>query len=171
MNSNKKPGATKPQGIAEKFEESRFFLGRMAEHEKEGDVKNFLSCLSAFLSAFGSIRNRLLGVVDTLRGASAKRTLQDFLDADPKIGFLVKLRDVEVHRDGATVWPVYRLTDARINPPGPLELHFFPKTPNHVRVFGFRFEGHDPRENLIQFCRNALNDFEEILKRQLPVGP
>lgn len=168
MGSARRHGATKPLGITEKFRESRFFLVCMAEYERLADIKKFLFCLSAFLSAFGSIRYRVLGVETESQGETAMFNLEQKLNDHPRIGFLSKLRNVEVHRDGVTVWPLYHLADFTKSTPGPLELHFFPTIPNQVRVIGFRFGGHPQDQNLIEFCHDTLNDFEEISRQLFP---
>lgn len=140
----------------------------MADYERLAEIENFLFCLSAFLSAFGSIRYRILGVETEAHGETAMCVLEQKLNDHPRIGFLSKLRNVEVHRDGVTIWPLYHLADYTKSTPGPLELHFFPTIPNQVRVIGFRFGGHPPDQNLIEFCHDALNDFEEIFRRHVP---
>jgi hypothetical protein len=43
-------------------------------------------------------------------------------------------------------------------------LHFFPRMASDVRVIGFHFEGH-PDQNLIEFCHDALNDFEDLIRK------
>jgi hypothetical protein len=170
MDRRRKPGATKPQGIVEKFKESQFFLACIGDCQRSAKIDDFLFCLSAFLPSFGSIRYRLLGVVEVLQEKSAKRILESSLRSHPKIGFLLNLRDVEIHSDGFTVWPIYRLTDTQIGMPGPLELHFFPKHARNVKVFGFRFEEHQPYRDLIEFCHDALSEFEEIFRQNVPAA-
>jgi hypothetical protein len=165
MSHDGKLEATKPLGIIEKFRESRFYLARMADHELSADVQNFLLSLSAFLSAFGAIRNRLLGVEEAVHNEAAKRGLDRKLKAHPRIGFLLRLRNAEVHGDGVTVWPLFRFSHFSVNSPGALERHFIPGVPSGVRVVGTRFEGGPPGHNSIELCHDALDDFEEIFRQ------
>ena len=164
MAKKRKTGATKPEGISEKVRESRFFLARMADYERIPDLENFLFCLSAFLSAFRTIGNRLQGVAGKEYAKRTKESLKLRLESHPKIGFLFDVRDVEVHGDGTTIWPRFRLVGAGASQPGPLELHFFPSMPKQVRVIGLHFEGR-PAENLIEFCHDALDDFEDLIRK------
>ena len=165
MAKKRKPGATKPEGIFEKFRECRFFLARMADYESVPELENFLFCLSAFLSAFRTIGSRLQGVTGKKYDKRQRENLKLRLESHPRIGFLFDVRDVEVHGDGTTIWPRFRLVGAGASQPGPLELHFFPRMPSQVRVIGFHFEGQPPDQNLIEFCHDSLNDFEDMIRK------
>lgn len=160
-------GATKPEGIFEKVRECRFFLARMADYESVPDLESFLFCLSAFLSAFRTIGNRLHGVAGKKHDKNARRSLKLRLESHTRIGFLFDVRDVEVHGDGTTVWPRFRIVGAGTINPGPLELHFFPRMAGDVRVIGFHLEGQLPDQNLIEFCHDALNDFEDLIRKTI----
>jgi hypothetical protein len=72
MAKKRSTGATKPEGILEKVRECRFFLARMADYERIPELEDFLFCLSAFLSAFRSIGNRLQGVAGKKYDKQAK---------------------------------------------------------------------------------------------------
>lgn len=157
-----KPRAKNPNGVNEKVREARFFLVLMADYERSSELESFLFCLSAFLSAFRTIGNRLIGVART------EKDLEKLLEQHPRIGFLFSVRDVEVHGDGTTIWPRFRLVDARTSAPGPLELRFFPRMAGIVRVIGFHFDSHRPDQNLIEFCHDALNDMEEFIRPVIP---
>jgi hypothetical protein len=37
--------------------------------------------------------------------------------------------------------------------------------PGDVRVIGFHFEGQRPDQNLIEFCFDALSDFEDLIRK------
>jgi len=157
-------GATKPEGIFEKARECRFFLARMADYESVAELESFLFCLSAFLSAFRTVGNRLQGVAGKKYDKHARESLELQLENHPRIGFLFDVRDVEVHGDGTTIWPRFRIVGAGASKPGPLELHFFPRMASDVRVIGFHFEGR-PDQNLIEFCHDALNEFEDLIRK------
>jgi hypothetical protein len=159
----RQPGASSPRGVFDKIEECRFFLERMAAYEHVREIKSALFCLSAFLSAFRSAGYRLLGVVSALRGGHAKGILERQLDSHPRIVFLFEVRDVEVHGDGATIWPRFRIVDRRTGGPGPLELHFFPTIANNIRIIGLRLEGQHTDQDLAEFCRDALDDLENLI--------
>jgi hypothetical protein len=167
MAKRRSAGATKPEGILEKVRESRFFLARMADYERIPDLESFLFCLSAFLSAFRTIGNRLPGVAGKKYDKHARGKLKQSLETHPKIGFLFDVRDVEVHGDGTTIWPRFRIVGAGATQPGPLELHFFPRMASDVRVIGFHFEGHRQDQNLIEFCFDALKDFEDLIRKTI----
>jgi hypothetical protein len=109
MAKRRSAGATKPGGIFEKVRESRFFLARMADYERIPELEGFLFCLSAFLSSFRSIGNRLQGVAGRKHDKQARRSLTLQMENHPRIGFLFDVRDVEVHGDGTTIWPRFRI--------------------------------------------------------------
>jgi hypothetical protein len=165
MAKRRSAGATKPEGIFEKVRESRFFLARMADYERIPELEGFLFCLSAFLSSFRSIGNRLQGVAGKKHDKQARRSLTLQMENHPRIGFLFDVRDVEVHGDGTTIWPRFRIVGSGMVRPGPLELHFFPRMPGDVRVIGFHFEGQRPDQSLIEFCFDALSDFEDLIRK------
>jgi hypothetical protein len=99
--------ATNPARVGDKINECRFFLAQMADHEKAGDIEKFMYCLSAFLSSFRSGAFRLIGVVHTVRGKTGRDGLLVQLKSKTDIWFLKDRTDLEVHGDGAIVWPRY----------------------------------------------------------------
>jgi hypothetical protein len=175
----KYPGASIPERVFDKVRECRFFLARMADYERTGEVENFLFCLSAFLSAFRSIAYRLYGVTENQRGKAAKVTLRKELHAHPQVGFLISRSNVEVHEDGVKVWQRYNVsvgdsTSDRWPPrwdhrterwPPRFQARFQRSVQTQVTVVDWQFEGY--HSNLTKLCHDALNEMETFIKQNI----
>lgn len=96
--------ATRLEGIPEKVDECKFFLGMMDTYKETTPIREFLWYLSAFLCAYRSLSYRLLGVVRHRKGSDDAKALGETLRSDRDIDLLRRLRDLEVHGDGVTVW-------------------------------------------------------------------
>lgn len=163
--------------IREKVRESRFFLTLMRDYE--GDPEKFGFCLSAFLSAFRSIAYQLVRYTKTTRGAEAKNTLMKLLSSRPNIDFLKRARDVEVHADGVVILRAFSFSVSDTMPerwrsrwdpkPGRWELR---SRPAHVQLRhqGWQFADHAAHD-LIELCRDSLNELEEIVRQSLAIPP
>ncbi len=162
-----KSGAKNPSGVLEKINECGFFLDLMSSYEHSGQIKSLLYCLSAFLSAFRSIIFRLSGVTSHPPYVGAKTLLKAYLQAHPQVTFLRDASNVEVHEDGVTVWPQFRLGDYAQGRPGPLELHFFPQMASQVRVVGLRLQNQKSDLHLLEYCRNAVSLLEDFMKKHV----
>jgi hypothetical protein len=164
--------ATNADRIADKARECRFFLVKMAEHEREMDIERLLYCLSAFLSAFRTGIYRSIGVVEQKSGKSAAKKYLDDLYKNPEIKFLKQTTDLEVHGDGPnTPW-----TEESSGPWGSrfgtgtdcFQSHMESRYPESMvsrQPAGWQFEGHP--KNLIQLCHDALEDLEEAIRKAL----
>jgi hypothetical protein len=95
--------AKNPQRVLDKVRECHFFLVEMAIHEKSLETEKFLYCLSAFMSSFRTITNRLYGVTENKLGKAAQEALKVQLRNNRDIHFLVCRTNVELHEDGAVV--------------------------------------------------------------------
>lgn len=159
----------------EKIEESLFFLDQMESYGLQ--QREFGYCLSAFLSAFKSIG-------DTLRNSPGNRqakksvemAVRSFRESNPKVNFLMKQRDVEVHREGVGIlmtWvPTVEIERFRSR--------FAPREPRWAQIrksirgsepkMEWRFAAvHSP--DLITYCRecvNAIRHFVDSLGANVP---
>jgi len=140
--------ATRPECIPEKVDECKFFLGMMDAHKERKPIREFLWYLSAFLCAYRSLWGRLVGVVKHRKGSDDAQALEERLHSDRDIDWLRKLRNLDVHGDGVTVW---------VPPPFGNPLEFGPGS------------GLYPA-NLTEKCRTALRKVENIIRdAALPV--
>ena len=167
--------ATKPEGVFEKVRESRHFLAQVANHENDPTPGEFLTSLSAFLSAFRTIGNRLCGVVRHKHGKAKAQWLNGQLKNHPEIGFLIEQRDIEVHGNGATVFPRFAIH------PAPLASQlrnkyndryadrfasrFAPAGVGIRFIGGWQFAGNP--KNLIELGHDALDAMEVVIRQAL----
>jgi hypothetical protein len=134
--------ATRPESIPEKFDECKFFLGAMDANKDKRPIREFLWYLSAFLCAYRSLWWRLLDILRHLKRDNDAKVLGEKLRSDRDIDWPRRLRNLEVHGDGVTVW----------SPPpfgNPLE-----------PALGY---GLYP-DNLTERCRIALRKMESIIR-------
>ncbi len=137
--------ATRPEAIPEKVDECKFFLGLMDTYKERRPIKEFLWYLSAFLCAYRSLSYRLFGVLKHRKGSDDAKALRETLCSDRDIDSLRRLRDLEVHGDGVTVW---------VPPPFGNPLEAGPGS------------GLYPA-NLTERCRTALRKMENIIRDSL----
>lgn len=165
--------ASRPEGVAEKIAECRFFLTRMKEYEAAKNVQDFLYCLSAFLSAFRATIYRASGVLHALYGDNAKQNMWTQLKASKDIWFLKDATDLEVHGDGARMWQVNvvnRFT-SRWDPSrrsrfvGRLEGRFRMGPSLGVGSSYIQFEDHPT--GVIELCHACLDRLEGIATKPL----
>jgi len=172
--------ASNPERIADKCRECRFFLAQMEDHAHSHDVEKLLYCLSAFLSSFRSAYYRLIGVVHAVNGDTAWRRLKIQLESEADIEFLKDRTNLEVHGDGAIVWPRYYMSVERSMHysndkrwprerfPSRFESHFKPRFgTNTVRaeIVSWQLQGNP--KNLIELCFDTLARLEEIYRQEL----
>lgn len=86
------------QRVKGKLAECEFFIDRMSSAH---DAQEFGHCLSAFLSALSSYVQ--LGLIRKNRKKAAA-ALDQMKQSKSRIGFLLSYRDVEVHREGVSIW-------------------------------------------------------------------
>jgi hypothetical protein len=141
--------ATRPERIPEKVDECEFFLGLMDAYKETRPIREFLWYLSAFLCAYRSLWYRSFGVVKHLKGRDNAKALDETLRSHRDIDWLRRLRDLEVHGNGITVW---------VPPPfgNPLEA---------APGFGLY------PTNLTERCRTALRKMEGIIRDSLAMSP
>ena len=96
--------ATRPESVPEKVDECKFFLGMMHVYKERTPIREFLWYLSAFLCAHRSLSYRLYGVLKYLERSDDAKALGETLHSDTDISWLRRLRDLEVHGDGVTVF-------------------------------------------------------------------
>jgi len=101
--------AKTPERVFDKIEECRFFIAQAAGYELAQETEKFLHCLSAFMSGFRTIHNRLCGVTENKYGVETKEDLLKKLESHADISFLIKCSNIEVHEDGVIVHPRYRI--------------------------------------------------------------
>jgi len=111
--------------------------------------------------------NRLQGVAWKKFDKNSGSSLKLQMEHHAKVGFLFVVKDIEVHGDGATIWPRFQIVGAGTVKPGPLELHFFRRISSEVRVIGFHLEGQRRDKNQIEFRHDALNDFEDRVTKTM----
>lgn len=140
--------ATRSERIPEKVDECKFFLDMMDAYKDRKPIREFLWYLSAFLCAHRSLSYRLLGVVKHQKGSDDAKKVKEMLHSDRDIEWLRRLRNLEVHGDGVTVF---------VPPPFGNPLEAAPGV------------GLYPT-NLTEKCRTALRNVENIIRdASLPV--
>jgi hypothetical protein len=172
--------ATNPARVSDKIKECRFFLVQTAEHEKAQDTEKFMFCLSAFLSSFRTAVYRLIGVVHKVSGKVARDSLRVQLESKTDIWFLKDRTDLEVHGDGAIVWPRYTMStlrsmhDSYANewPHQRFRSRFEDRFRSRFRTQNVKvdieywyFDGH--HKNLIELCGDSLEELERIFRKEL----
>jgi hypothetical protein len=172
---------TNPQHVFGKVDECRFFLGLLAEYrqkiDREGQQrlpKEFLHYVSAYLSAFRCAAYRLIGVVRH-RDLAEGRRVRDQLRLHTDIEFVRDISNLEMHGDGVTIWPRYRVHVPA--PPIPERWSRnddryrsrFDKWKNSgmvVQVMDWRFSTRP--ENVVDLCNRALAELEKVIQQELP---
>lgn len=152
-------------------------MEQAAEFELGQETEKFLNCLSAFMSGFRTVHNRLCGVAENKQGVAAKENLLKILESHTDISFLIECSNIEVHEDGVVVHPRYR-----IHASGPLynrwKSKFEPAQSKWVSRFNSRFDVHGVviqeakgwqfsgnSKNALELCRDALNAIEEYSRQ------
>lgn len=179
--------ATNPQRVLDKIRECRTFLAQIAEHERSGDRDKFLNSLSSFLAAFRTIASRLYGVVEKQLGRADMKALEARLNSHPRVGFLIDRAILEAHGDGAVIWRRFTVSvsdDIQTKWPSRWSSRFgnrdrwpsrfasrFHSTVRIHSIVGadWQFAGHS--SNLLELCRNGLDDIESFGKQNISVGP
>lgn len=167
--------AENPQRVFDKIGECRFFLSLMAESENR-EPQKFMYFLSAFLSAFRTVCYRLYGVVGKQYGEAGKLALKTVLRSNTKITFLSSRRDTEVHSDGAKVWRRFNLQFAEsMNAEPSRWTRVFDRWSSRhkdgprVMYRDWHFDGDN--SNIIELCRDALDELEGIVRQHLASAP
>jgi len=92
----------RPERIRGKVDESRFFLECIREHEE--DRYKFGFFLSAFLCALKSVADLIpLVGADRNERKQLKKDVAQLRRANPALDYLLSVRDVEVHSEGAAI--------------------------------------------------------------------
>jgi hypothetical protein len=167
--------ASNPEGVRQKQRECRYFLAQMRQHEDVTDQEKFLFTISAFMSAFRTVANRLRGVVRNTIGAAAERALVTKLRSDPQVSFLIDRTNLELHGDGAVVLRRYTLDripghGGRGRPKSrfePRERKRWPDLHDGVvrQTDGWQFIEHP--KNLIVFSAEALCTMDSMIEEIL----
>jgi hypothetical protein len=178
--------AKNPLHVFGKLNECRFFLGLLAEYrqkiETEGQHRlptEFLYYASAFLSAFRCAANRLIGVVRHKDHAAGRR-VWDQLRSHQDIEFVRDISNLEMHGDGVTIWPRYKV-HVPIIPPTPerwsRNVFRFRTTLDKLKNSGVVIQVVDWRfstrpENVVELCNRALAELEKLIQQELgPLHP
>ncbi len=172
--------ATIPQHVFGKLDECRFFLGLLAKYRQKIDTGGqqhlpieFLHYVSAYLSAFRCAAYRLIGVVRHKDRAEGRR-VRDQLRSDKDIEFVRDISNLEMHGDGVTIWPRYRVHVPPLSIPNRWSRNDdkyrsrFDKWKNSgmvVQVIDWRFSTRP--ENVVELCNRALAELEKVIQQEL----
>lgn len=158
------------QPALEKIQECKFFIALMERYEKE--PKEFGFCLSAYLSAFRSIFERLKNTTpEIIPRRMVRKEVANFLEFSPAINFLVKARNVEVHREGVRIELIRRLDPSIPRRPGArfsarltrFEDPFCSGPNRRVRrAWAFR---EMPKAEIVTLCRDSLESSQQLVIR------
>lgn len=171
--------AKNPERVLDKVRECHFFLVQMAGYEGAADTEKFLYCLSAFMSAFRTIANRLYGVAENKLGIAVKHALKERLHDHPEIRFLIERTNVELHEDGVVVFQRFSVHPMD-NPSRWMRDRFAAR---YVSRWGWR-EGRgmviskqegwrfaENPKNLIELCHDGLEAIETFIREILTTEP
>jgi len=173
--------ATNPQHVFGKLDECRFFLGLLAKYRQKIDTEGqqhlpieFLHYVSAYLSAFRCAVYRLIGVVRHKNLAEGRR-VRDQLRSHKDIEFVRDISNLEMHGDGVTIWPRYR-----VDFPAPSIPKRWTRNDKYrsrfdkwkdscmvVQVIDWRFSTRP--DNVVELCNRAFAELEKIIQQEL--GP
>jgi hypothetical protein len=171
--------ARNPNGVFEKIDEARSFLSQVRACQTESDTWNFKCSLSGFLTSFRTSADRLIGATDATKGEPEGAALRSRLKCCPNIAFLRDRTDIELHGDGAVVWPRYRVTI--FSSPGGRFYRGYSRwgsrfeSANRFRsrlgldgierqLLGWRFDGSSM--DLVELCEDSLRELESIARLQ-----
>jgi|SRR6266481_2423221 len=185
MSAKKFYEATNPKQVFEKARECRYYLNQMVEHERAGDADKFVFSVSAYLESFRCVWDRLYGVTEHRLGSASAKALSARLKSNPQISFLRELANAELHGDGAVIWPRY-VARVTYEPQGSWPSRWSSRWDQADR-WRSRFESRSQQRtsrtefvrdywqfegnymNLLELCRNGLDEIDILVKQHATV--
>ena len=176
--------ASDPQRVFDKLQECRRALSQMEQIDRTGSEQEFLDSLGHLLESFRTASQRFYGVVEKQSGRPRMKALEAQLNSHPRIGFIIDRAVLETHGDGAVIWRRFNVSiseDMQGRRPSRWERRterwpsrfrprFHPTVQTHSIVGkDWQFAGRPA--SLLEFCRNALDDLDSFVKRNLSVSP
>jgi len=165
--------ATTPEGVFQKIRESRYFLKMMAGLQSTQQAEEFGFILSAFMSAFRSVRFRFFGIIEARHGRAAARKQDDELLGVDAIFFLAEQSNVEVHGDGPRIFrrfEVSRVPSARRGRTSRFAGRAQSKWP-HSHGLTIKeldsWQFWDKPGDLVKVCERAIDELEKAVRASL----
>jgi hypothetical protein len=180
--------ASNPNRVLDKVQECRRALATMEQIEGAGNEQEFLDSLAHFLESFRTVSQRLYGVVKHQSGELRMKALKAQLNDHPRIGFIIDRAILETHGDGAMIWRRFNVSvcddmqerwPARwesawgvhtVRWPPRFRSRFHPTVQTHS-IVGKDWQFAERPANLLELCRNGLDDLEDLVRQNISVTP